>query len=911
MALAYHHLRLYLLLPSLSFQLYFITLVFVIRYLVKIIWEKKRDRMIQKAFLLFLVFNASLRFTFFIGWIVDGPECYPTVIQKQNRWVNFFSNIPGALYLTAFTLIVFTFSRIYHVVLMNDGRNRYLSYALTTVLILINIGIYTLSVANFVILIKQKELVDFQFAYVHLLTSSTSLMACLFLFYGVMLYTQVRKVMQDSERAKLASQHNHPSHDSRYIAGGGVYAGAHRFHDPTHPTGYLTSHRGGPVVAGVAVIAPGGGAGTGNGSGDADPDYSNPGPGHVRWADNALGRPLLESSTSSDALTTVGLGGNVAHHPHLAYQRSGYGLSMGGVGAGGIGMNLSVGRAVPVQPLSYQQQQQQPSTPTGGSRRNHGGAKAVNAATNALNATASNDRSRTSSTAAVGGLGGGVGVGVGVTMGTGTGMGIGGAGSGSTDMFPSNDTLSRASQPSPANSPMNAPMMPPRASTTSGRTASVAAPSSSSSSSSSLSSSSSSRAEGAVGTRPARSQSQTSGSHPSNSLHDDDDAPSLHGGNASGNEAMRRRSADLGDGNDGGCAISAAMGGNGAENINSALSATSRALNFNEDDASIASSSSPITSGGVQQPDSPLADSTSGHNLVRIDSGQLSMTSDTDPRLMERYHAVPTEGSLPVKSLQAAPPPVNRSGVVGVVLSAGGSGLAGSGHASAGSPIHRGMVPPPSLGSALRTANSRGSYGSMGDASFTHGDMAYSQGRPMMVGGVGGAAAAGGMVPVYHGGNSRHVIVGDLSQGQGDGLPEYDEDDDAEDVYESSAASGSNETEEVTGTKVNPMKKILQMSVICGLCMLFRMVLLVIMNTLYTEQGGPITITYFLLSEILPVHLMLRVFDTSTTGRVAAQHSKHTMSKRSALQSDRGLMSDDYPSTLASNTGVPSHIVEI
>lgn len=123
-------------------QLYTLTLGAVLRYLVKLAWEKRRHRGIQKvcmlsmllfeasrfdgltrrwcrireyqlslidvlhsfpqAFLVFLICNGVGRTLFFVSWIFDPPkirdeithemvdECNPTLIQDEFAWVNLF-----------------------------------------------------------------------------------------------------------------------------------------------------------------------------------------------------------------------------------------------------------------------------------------------------------------------------------------------------------------------------------------------------------------------------------------------------------------------------------------------------------------------------------------------------------------------------------------------------------------------------------------------------------------------------------------------------------------------------------------------------------------------------------------------------------------------------------------------------
>jgi len=63
----------------------------------------------------------------------------------------------------------------------------------------------------------------------------------------------------------------------------------------------------------------------------------------------------------------------------------------------------------------------------------------------------------------------------------------------------------------------------------------------------------------------------------------------------------------------------------------------------------------------------------------------------------------------------------------------------------------------------------------------------------------------------------------------------------------------------------NPMENMFRISLISGVCLFCRVGMLLYMNLIAVHQGPIVIIIYSLLSEIVPVHLILRVFNDAST----------------------------------------------
>jgi len=101
-------------------------------------------RVMKSCLLSFLAAVCIARIIFFVGWTFDGPQCYPTMIQKDDKWVSYFSNIPATLFVTAFSILVTSFATVFHYHVQTAENNRNIRYhkVVVTFMWLTNIGLY-------------------------------------------------------------------------------------------------------------------------------------------------------------------------------------------------------------------------------------------------------------------------------------------------------------------------------------------------------------------------------------------------------------------------------------------------------------------------------------------------------------------------------------------------------------------------------------------------------------------------------------------------------------------------------------------------------------------------------------------------------------------------------------------------
>jgi len=79
------------------------------------------------------------------------------------------------------------------------------------------------------------------------------------------------------------------------------------------------------------------------------------------------------------------------------------------------------------------------------------------------------------------------------------------------------------------------------------------------------------------------------------------------------------------------------------------------------------------------------------------------------------------------------------------------------------------------------------------------------------------------------------------------------------------AEGNLSETSSRAAELTNPMAKILKLGIICGVCMVFRTILLVVMSEALSNEQPSLAALYYVLSEILPSNAMLLVLDTPTS----------------------------------------------
>lgn len=223
---------------TLSF-VYLILFFLVIRYLANLIKQNSVKKRAQKLFLCMLIGQTVLRIIYFALFPFHSDSCEPTLKGNDGEemtgaqwWIHLLSNVPAVLFLMAFSVLVYTFARIYHKVLLagvwfQERRFRILTgvlILLNTVALVATFGDWAYAAAN-----PSSHLKSFVDMLLYCVLAVSFILAVLFLAYGTLLYYQVQAIIRASSE-NVGSSHSSLAHTSvthareQYGIGAGSYA---------------------------------------------------------------------------------------------------------------------------------------------------------------------------------------------------------------------------------------------------------------------------------------------------------------------------------------------------------------------------------------------------------------------------------------------------------------------------------------------------------------------------------------------------------------------------------------------------------------------------------------------------------------------------------------------------------------
>lgn len=100
---------------------YLFVLGLVLRYFASLLHRDKRSA--QKCFLTLVVVTLLLRLVYFFSWPYFGRWCHPKPVTHHFHWTDLFGTLPVPFFLSAFSVLTYTFSRIYHTVLRGSAAH--------------------------------------------------------------------------------------------------------------------------------------------------------------------------------------------------------------------------------------------------------------------------------------------------------------------------------------------------------------------------------------------------------------------------------------------------------------------------------------------------------------------------------------------------------------------------------------------------------------------------------------------------------------------------------------------------------------------------------------------------------------------------------------------------------------------
>jgi len=230
--------------------IYLLLFIFVCRYLINLVRQNSAKKRAQKIFLAVLIAQTLLRVLYFVLFPFNSKACNPEMKSHHDHgkltsaewFVHLLGNLPAMLFLSAFSVLVFTFARIYHKVLLagvwfQERRFRILTGSLVIINALALVALlgdwaYSANSAS--------GLYVFANIYIFGLMATCFVLAFAFLAYGALLYVQVQRIMRASGENAADTSVASPS-SSAYQYGG--YGGGYNPPDQTR-TGLLTSTSG-------------------------------------------------------------------------------------------------------------------------------------------------------------------------------------------------------------------------------------------------------------------------------------------------------------------------------------------------------------------------------------------------------------------------------------------------------------------------------------------------------------------------------------------------------------------------------------------------------------------------------------------------------------------------------------------
>jgi hypothetical protein len=176
-------------------SIYFLLLLFVIRYLIQLTFHSDSPREAQRFFLLLVSFQCLGRCLYFFMWPAMGDKCSPTASADNFLWINGLGNLPPALFIAAFSILVFTFARIYHCVLLSGiGRERTRFSVLYIILLLLNAIASGSEIGEWASEDSASHEYFSQIT-VYSVAGVSLVLALMFWLYGTLLYKQVERVL--------------------------------------------------------------------------------------------------------------------------------------------------------------------------------------------------------------------------------------------------------------------------------------------------------------------------------------------------------------------------------------------------------------------------------------------------------------------------------------------------------------------------------------------------------------------------------------------------------------------------------------------------------------------------------------------------------------------------------------------
>lgn len=165
---------------------YFLILLIIIGYLCRLLRSEAKRRA-QKLFLGFATLQCIARSLFFTLWpLINHQACsIPSTNAGSNVWMDALGTAPAPFFLSAFSVNVFTFARIYHTVL--DGQRGWFS-ALVVGLVVTNLAIYTAVLSDMAI--HQSPVAST--VAVGVLSTAAFLVSLGFVLYAVLIFFAVK-----------------------------------------------------------------------------------------------------------------------------------------------------------------------------------------------------------------------------------------------------------------------------------------------------------------------------------------------------------------------------------------------------------------------------------------------------------------------------------------------------------------------------------------------------------------------------------------------------------------------------------------------------------------------------------------------------------------------------------------------
>lgn len=160
--------------------------------LVRITRQHGASRKAQKLFLFFSWLQSAGRTAFFFIRPMTLYPCGDSTITKTTIWLDLLGTIPAALFISAFSVNVYTFARIFHTVL---ARQQAHFLCLKAILTLLNVVLYTITIAS-------ATIDGLTVLMVWLVSFNAFSIACCFMTYAAGVHREVdQRLAQNARRA--------------------------------------------------------------------------------------------------------------------------------------------------------------------------------------------------------------------------------------------------------------------------------------------------------------------------------------------------------------------------------------------------------------------------------------------------------------------------------------------------------------------------------------------------------------------------------------------------------------------------------------------------------------------------------------------------------------------------------------